>query len=112
MVIKEEISKQTSQFTELCREHNVKYLFAFGSAATDDKFNTQTSDIDLLVELDVSDPILRGEKLMSLWDGFESFFHRKVDLLTNSSIRNPYLRKSIESTKILIYDGQGLKIFI
>jgi len=53
-----------------------------------------------------------GEKLLSLWDTFELFFHRKVDLLTDSSIRNPYLRKNIDSTKVLIYDGKGSKIFV
>jgi len=33
-----------------------------------------------------------------------------VDLLTDYSIRNPYLRKSIDATKVLIYDGTRLKI--
>lgn len=69
-------------------------------------------DIDLLVEIDDSDPIEKGEKLISLWDTFEDFFHRKVDLLTDSSIRNPFLRKRIDSTKILIYDGSGQKVLI
>jgi len=64
------------------------------------------------VEIDDADPIERGEKLISLWDSFEQFFHRKVDLLTDSSIHNPYLRKSIDSTKILIYDGSGQKVLI
>jgi len=49
---------------------------------------------------------------MSLWDKLEEFFHRKVDLLTNSSIKNPILRKNIDKTKILIYDGTGQKIFV
>ena len=80
-------------------------MYAFGSSTTD-KFNDTTSDIDLLVEIDVPDPIERGEKLLSLWDTFELFFHRKVDLLTDSSVRNPYLRKNIDSTKVLIYDGK------
>lgn len=70
------------------------------------------SDIDLLVEIDDSDPIERGENLLSLWDKFEDFFNRKVDLLTESSIRNPYLRDSIDATKILIYDGTGQKILV
>jgi predicted nucleotidyltransferase len=84
----------------------VKYLYAFGSS-TNERFDPKSSDIDLLVEIDSSDPLDRGEKLLSLWDLFENFFNRKVDLLTESSIRNPYLKKSIESTKILIYDGSG-----
>lgn len=111
MVIKDEILKKKTDFSILCKNHNVKYLYAFGSSTTD-KFNDITSDIDLLVEIDIPDPIERGEKLLSLWDTFELFFHRKVDLLTDSSVRNPYLRNNIDSTKVLIYDGKGSKIFV
>lgn len=111
MVIKDEILKKVGDFTVLCKIHKIKYLYAFGSSVTD-RFDYDKSDIDLLVEIDDADPVERGEKLISLWDTFESFFHRKVDLLTDSSIRNPYLRKSIDSTKILIYDGAGQKVLI
>jgi uncharacterized protein len=106
MIIKDEISKHQKDFTILCKSHEVKYLYAFGSSVTD-RFDVNRSDIDLLVEIDSKDPIDRGEKLLSLWDLFEVFFSRKVDLLTDSSIRNPFLRKSIDSTKVLIYDGSG-----
>lgn len=109
MIIKDQISKQVSDFESTCKMHSVKTLYAFGSATTD-HFDDKKSDIDLLVEIDDSDPIQRGEKLMSLWDYFELFFQRKVDLLTDVSIRNPYLRKSIDATKILIYDGKRAKI--
>ena len=111
MIIKEEILKQKSDFRTLCKNHKVRYLYAFGSSTTD-KFDANSSDIDLLVEIDDPDPIERGEKLLSLWDSFELFFHRKVDMLTDSSIRNPYLRKSIDSTKVLIYDGKRSKILV
>ncbi len=111
MIIKDEILKQPVDFTSLCQLHKVRYLYAFGSA-TNDTFDKEKSDIDLLVEIDAQDPIERGEKLLSLWDTFETFFHRKVDLLTDSSIRNPYLRKSIDSTKILIFDGKRAKVLI
>ncbi len=99
MIIKDEIVKRLSDFNSLCQSHQVKYLYAFGSSVTD-KFNYDFSDIDLLVEIDNTDPIERGEKLISLWDTFVGFFSiEKLDLLTDSSIRNPYLRKSIDSTK-------------
>jgi|SRR5664280_491577 predicted nucleotidyltransferase len=106
MIIKDEISKKRNDFTILCKSHKVKYLYAFGSSTTD-KFDAKSSDIDLLVEIDSKDPVDRGEKLLSLWDLFENFFNRKVDLLTESSLRNPFLKKSIDSTKVLIYDGSG-----
>ena len=111
MIISEIISKRLEDFKAVCSNHGVKYLYAFGSSVTD-RFNYELSDIDLLVEIDDSDPIERGEKLISLWDTFEDFFHRKVDLLTDSSIRNPFLRKSIDSTKVLIYDGSGQKVLV
>ena len=109
MIIRDEILKKQKDFEILCKNHKVKYLYAFGSSVTE-KFDYNKSDIDLLVEIDSKDPVDRGEKLLSLWDLFEIFFRREVDLLTDSSIRNPFLRKSIDSTKVLIYDGSGKKV--
>jgi len=65
VIIKEEILNHRSDFIVLCQKHHVKQLLAFGSSTTDD-FNYNTSDIDLLVEIDDADPIERGENLMSL----------------------------------------------
>ena len=88
---------------ELCRSHQVDKIYAFGSFMTD-RFNPDASDIDFLVKVDIEDPADRGEALMSLWDKLEVLFGRKVDLLTDDSIRNPILRSNIERTKRLIYD--------
>lgn len=109
MNLKDSIQFNSTEFLSLCKSQDVKTLYAFGSSTTD-QFNEESSDIDLLVELDIKDPMKRGENLLDLWDKFERFFQRKVDLLTNSSIRNPILRKSIDSTKILIYDGKEQKV--
>jgi len=95
----------------LCVTHKVDRIYAFGSSVTD-RFDLEKSDIDLVVSLAVDDPLEYGELLLSLWNGLELFFGRKVDLLTDDSIRNPYLRTSIERTKKLVYDGQGEKIFV
>lgn len=111
MFITEEISDKKKNFQSLCKAHRVKYLYAFGSSVTT-RFDKDLSDIDLLVYVDSPDPVERGETLISLWDAFELFFKRKVDLLTESSIHNPYLRRSIDSTKILIYDGTKQKILV
>jgi len=109
MNLKESIQKKLSEFLSLCKSHNVKTIYAFGSSINTD-FNDETSDFDLLIEIDSDDPIVRGENLMSIWDKFEELFQRKVDLLTNSSIRNPILKQSIDATKILIYDGKEQKV--
>lgn len=103
MVINDLIGDR-DDFAALCRNHNVKQIYAFGSSVSD-KFDPEKSDIDLLVEIDETDPIEKGEKILSLWDKLETFFKRKVDLLTNPNIRNPYLRQSVENSKVLIYDA-------
>ncbi len=105
------IKDKYEEFVALCRQHRVSKIYAFGSSITQ-HFNPIKSDIDVIVELDIKDPIEYGETLLSFWDNLEVFFNRKVDLLTEDSIHNPYLRKSIESTKKLIYDGQGEKVFV
>lgn len=109
MDLKEAIRDKATEFVSICETHHVSSLYAFGSSITD-RFYETTSDIDLLIEIDTDDPIERGETLMSIWDKFEGFFQRKVDLLTIASIKNPILMKSIEATKVLIYDGKKQKI--
>jgi predicted nucleotidyltransferase len=109
MNLKESIQRKLNEFLTLCKSHNVESIYAFGSSVNNN-FNDETSDFDLIIEIDSEDPIVRGEKLISIWDKLEELFQRKVDLLTNSSIRNPILKKSIESTKILIYDGKKQEV--
>lgn len=92
-------------------DHDIKYLYAFGSAITD-QFDLTNSDIDLLIELDHTDPLKKRETLLKLWDEFEAFFHRKVDLLTERSIKNPILKQSIDNSNMLIYDGQRQKVTV
>lgn len=93
----------------LCKSYKVINLYVFGSATTA-QFDEDTSDVDLLIEIDEKDPLERGEKLLAIWDKLEEFFQRKVDLLTPSSLINPVLRKKIEATKVLIYDGKRQEI--
>ena len=105
------INERHTDFVELCRSHKVDKLYAFGSSITD-HFDSKTSDIDVVVKIDIDDPADRGDALLSLWDNLEILFKRKVDLLTDDSIRNPYLRSNIDRTKKLIYDREGEKVFV
>ncbi len=109
MQIKDELKSRVAEFENMCKDHGVKYMYAFGSVVSE-RFNPNSSDIDLLVEIEAENPLDRGEKLLDLWDKLELFFNRKVDLLTASSIKNTYLKSSIDKTRILIYDGKGQKI--
>ena len=106
MNLKQSITAKLNEFLTLCGNHNVKYIYAFGSSVSN-SFNELTSDFDFVVEIEAKDPIKRGKSLLILWDKFEELFHRRVDLLTESSIKNPILKNQIEKTKVLIYDGKS-----
>ena len=105
------IKERYTDFVDLCRSHKVDKIYAFGSSITD-RFDPKTSDIDVVIKIDIEDPADRGEALLSLWDNLEILFKRKVDLLTEDSIRNPYLKSNIDRTKKLIYDREGEKVFV
>lgn len=105
------IKNKKGGILRLCKKYKVSKLYAFGSI-TSDKFDLTSSDIDLIVELEELDPLERGEILLNLWDELEALFDRKVDLLSNPEIANPYLKKSIENSKVLIYDGSSEEVFV
>jgi len=89
------------EITELCRQYQVKKLFAFGSVLSDN-FNEQ-SDVDLIVDFDkqaIKDHFLH---YFDFKYSLEDVFQREVDLLEEQPIRNSYLRRNIEKSKTLIY---------
>jgi predicted nucleotidyltransferase len=102
-MIERKADLDSKNFIALCKAHKVKALYVFGSAVNGNF--TDESDVDFLVEINETDPLNRGELLLSLWNELELYCDRKVDLLTPNSLRNPYLKESIDSTKRLLYDG-------
>ena len=85
----------------LCKAHNVKSLFAFGSVCTN-KFNDR-SDIDLLISFNPMDYGDYADTYFDLADQFENLFQRPVDLVTDKSLSNPYFIDSTNQTKTLPY---------
>jgi len=98
-----ELSNHLSQIKKLCIDNKVKTLFAFGSV-TNDKF-TPESDIDLIVDIDSVDPLEYSDRYFNLKEELEKLFNRHIDLLEDRALKNPYLRKEINLTKVLVYGG-------
>jgi len=97
------ISQNIAQIKSVCDKQQIKSLFAFGSVCTD-KFNDQ-SDIDLLVTFKPMDFGDYADNYFQTADMFEKILGRKVDLVTNKSLKNPYFVNSVNQTKILLYNG-------
>jgi uncharacterized protein len=96
------IQDKTNELFQLCITYNVKDMYAFGSVCNS-HFN-DTSDIDLLVTFDKNISIEKyTDNYFELHDQLERLFNRKIDLMTDNSLSNPYLIQSIEQTKQLIY---------
>ncbi len=95
------IERHIKDILNLCKLHNVKSLYAFGSVLTD-KFNSE-SDIDLIVDFHQLDVLDYGDNYYDLKFSLESILKRSVDLLEEKAIKNPFFRKSINQNKRLIY---------
>lgn len=95
------IDSYKKQIQILCENHKVKALYSFGSVNTG-RF-TRDSDIDLVVEFKIDDPIEYTENYFDLKFKLEKILNRQIDLLESKAIRNPFLKENIEKTKVLIY---------
>ena len=87
--------------SNLCKLHNVKNMYLFGSILTD-KFSSD-SDIDFLVNFGQVDQYQYFNNYMNLKEKLEQLLSRPVDLLEEQTVRNPVLRRSIDHNKKLIY---------
>lgn len=85
----------------LCQTHNVAKLYVFGSAVKG-TFTT-SSDIDLVVDFKEINIMDYADNYFNLKDELELVLNRKVDLLEEKGIRNPFLKTQIDKEKELIY---------
>ena len=84
------IENNIQKIIDLCKKHKVHKLFVFGSVLTS-RFNDNS---------DVSDYF---DNFFDFKYALENLFGRKVDLLEEQTIKNPYLKKNVDATKTLIY---------
>ena len=101
------IEQSKPALAELCRRFKVNRLFIFGSG-TNERFDPDASDLDFLVELLDRQPTKSyADRYLRLAEALERLFGRRVDLLTEQSIRNPYLRREVQATRELVYEQRG-----
>jgi len=95
------LEEHRTDLTQLCRKHQVRRLEIFGSAA-DGSFKAD-SDLDFLVDyLPEADEHVDDAYFGLLFD-LEDLFHRKIDLVMERAIRNPYFRAGVDQTRQVIY---------
>ena len=96
------IESKRSEIEKLCREIGVRRLDLFGSA-TGDSFDEASSDVDVLVEFAATPGFDYFGAYFDLKEGLEAILGRPVDVVTASSVRNPYFRERVMQTKEPLY---------
>jgi len=88
---------------ELCTKYRVQRLEVFGSVLTGKSFDTETSDLDFLVEFL---PLKTGEyadTYFGLLEALESLFNRRIDLIMVRAVKNPYFLEAINKSRKVLY---------
>jgi predicted nucleotidyltransferase len=100
------IEQHREALNELCRRFRVERLDLFGSAAKGN-FNAQTSDLDFIVSF--QNPGERGyaTRYLEFDESLEALFGRRVDLLIDQPISNPYFRESVEASRTSVYESRS-----
>lgn len=85
----------------MCIAYDIKTMHVFGSVCSD-RFKNN-SDIDILISFKDIPFEKYTDNYFELHSRLEELFNRKVDLLTENSLSNPYFIASIDESKELLY---------
>ncbi len=87
------------QIEEYFRNKPVLRAYLFGSEARNE--SEKDSDIDIIVDLDYSNPI--GLEFVKMQLELEELLNKKVDLLSSKGV-SKYIQSFINQDRILIYE--------
>lgn len=100
------IEDNIAHIRALCKNHKVDSFYLFGSAAHGTFRND--SDLDFLVKFSNSIELLDyADNYFDLLERLQLLFKRKVDLVTESSLKNRILIDEINQSKIVLYESQS-----
>jgi uncharacterized protein len=97
------IAKHTDEIIALCKRYGVLRLEVFGSAARGVDFDEERSDVDVIARFDYVQRQQSLDEFFNFSNDLEKIVGRKVDLSEDVPIKNPYLKRSIDASRELIY---------
>ena len=96
------IGNNISKLKKIGKNHKVKRMYAFGSVCTEN-FN-DNSDIDFIIAFEKRYFENYVENFFALEDELKQLFKRKIDLVVEETIQNPFFINVINRTKTPIYE--------
>jgi predicted nucleotidyltransferase len=98
------IREKQQELAEICNKLQIKRMYIFGSAATEEF--TDASDIDFLISfLDTLSIEDYTDNYFALHYSLRDLFDREIDIVTERSLSNRYFIESVNETKELIYEA-------
>lgn len=95
------VQNKRQELALLCEKFSVEKMYVFGSATSAEL--TDESDIDFLISFKETPLSKYADNYFGLLESLEQLFKRNIDLVTERSLSNPYLIKSINESKQLLY---------
>lgn len=95
----------------LCRRFGVARLEVFGSASTGG-FDPLSSDYDFIARFAPQPGVSMARRFLGLSEGLEALLERRVDLMTDRPIENPYLRAAVDATRLTVYDESSSEALV
>ena len=83
------VAQKRAELEQLCHQFHVERLGLFGSATTN-AFDAEQSDLDFLVRFHQPAPAPLFDLYFDLSEALEMLFNRKVDLVMEGALKNPY----------------------
>jgi predicted nucleotidyltransferase len=95
------IINNKNKINELCLKHNVKSLYLFGSAV----YSDENEDFDFLINFKEMDFPDYADNFLGIAEVLEKLLSKKVDLITEKSLSNPYFIESVNKSRTLLYEN-------
>lgn len=93
-----------ASLVEVCRAYGAVRVALFGSATQSDP-GVVPHDLDVSVRFDPRDVRSRAERYFGLKESLERLTGMRVDLREAGDSDNPYLKREIERTEVVLYEA-------
>lgn len=95
------IEQQLPAIQQLMRKYGVEKAYLFGSAAKGTM--KEDSDVDFIIRFPTDmHYIAYADNYFALADALEDLLQKKVELVTEKTLKNPYLLKTINQHKVAV----------
>jgi predicted nucleotidyltransferase len=97
--VQQQIEQQLPQIKQLMQQYGVEQAYLFGSAAKGTM--NEHSDVEFIIRFPKDmHYVTYADNYFALADALEELLKRRVELVAEKTLKNPYLLQSINESKV------------